>query len=403
VAFDRALLVGLAVLVVACPCAVGLAAPMATALGIGRLARHGCLVRDPAALEALARTRLLAFDKTGTLTSGKARVVAIDCEGVSVDDVLSRAAGLERHSEHGLGRTIAAAAAARGLASAATWEVRTVPGRGIRGTSDEGAVAAGNAALMRDLGWPLLPGLQARALAREAGGHSIVYVGWKDRVRAVLALDDTPLPEARVTVDALRDRGIGVVLLTGDLPAAAQRIGGLVGIAPADIEAGLTPEAKQRTLERRRREYGMVAMVGDGLNDGPVLAGADVGIAVGSATDLARETAAVVLPPDGLWMLPWVVDVARAVRRTTLSNLTWAFGYNLVAVTAAMLGLLQPVLAAAVMAGSSILVVLNSLRLERLPDPIALATPERPSSGAEEVLAPLPGALLIAAPANQGG
>jgi Cu2+-exporting ATPase len=165
--------------------------------------------------------------------------------------------------------------------------------------------------------------------------------------------------------------------LTGDLPAAAQRIAAAVGIETEDIQAGLAPEAKSVTLDRHQHAYGIVAMVGDGLNDGPALAGADVGIAVGSATDLARETAALVLPAAGLWMLPWVVDVARAVRMTILTNLMWAFGYNCIAVTLAMLGWLQPVLAAAIMAGSSIIVVVNSLRLERLADPVPPTAPNQ--------------------------
>jgi P-type Cu2+ transporter len=208
----------------------------------------------------------------------------------------------------------------------------------------------------------------------------VVYVGWGERVHAVLSLDDSPLPEAQATIAALRERGLDVTLLTGDLSPAAERIATLVGIK--DVQAGLSPEAKRIALDRLRSDHDSVAMVGDGLNDGPVLAAADVGIAVGSATDLARETAVLVLPADGLWMLPWVVDVARAVRRTILTNLMWAFGYNLVALTFAALGLLQPILAAAVMAGSSILVVVNSLRLERLPDPVPSLIPEQ-RSGAE--------------------
>jgi Cu2+-exporting ATPase len=376
---DRALLVGLAVLVVACPCAVGLAAPLATSLGIGRLARCGCLVRDPGALESLARTRLLAFDKTGTLTSGKARVVGIESKGVGIDEVLARAAGLERHSEHGLARAVVAAAAVRGLEPFATRDVRIVPGRGIRGSADGQAVAVGNGALMDELGWPLAPALTERARALEASGHSVVYVAWGEKVHAVLSLDDTPLPEARTMLEALRHRGLRLILLTGDHAAAAERIAAAVGISTEDVEAALTPEAKREALDRRRRDHGVLAMVGDGLNDGPVLAEADVGIAVGSATGLARETAVVVLPADGLWMLPWVVDVARAVRRTVITNLVWAFGYNLVAVALAALGHLQPILAAAVMAGSSILVVLNSLRLERLPDPVRSALPGQSS------------------------
>jgi len=365
--FDRALLVGLAVLVVACPCAVGLAAPLATSIGIGRLAQCGCLVREPGALEALARTRALAFDKTGTLTSGKARVVSIETEGVEADEALARAAGLERHSEHGLARAIESAAAARGLEPVATREVRIVPGRGIRGRADGEVVAAGNRIFMGDLGWSSTLSLTARARSREATGHSVVYLGWGGQVRAVLSLDDLPFPEARSTIEALRDRRLNVALLTGDLVQAAQRIAVAIGID--DIEAGLSPEGKRAALDRLRRDYEVVAMVGDGLNDGLVLAEADVGIAVGSATDLARETAAIVLPKDGLWMLPWVVDVARAVRMTILTNLMWAFGYNIIALSLAAQGALQPILAAAAMAGSSVLVVVNSLRLARLPDP----------------------------------
>ena len=371
--FDRALLIGLSVLVVACPCAVGLAAPMATSLGIGRLARHGCLVREPGVLELLAHVRLLAFDKTGTLTSGNPRVVGIDRDGVGVDEVLARAAGLERHSEHGLARAIAAAAATRDITPIATRDVRSIPGRGIRGVADGETVAAGSRALMNDLGWRLSPALAERARAQDATGHSLVYVGWGQRVQAVLSLDDQPIPEARATIAALRQRGLNIALLSGDLVPAADRIAAMVGVD--DVQASLSPEAKRTALDRYRQDFGVVAMVGDGLNDGPVLAAADIGIAVGSATDLARETAALVLPVDKLWMMPWVIDVSRAVRRTIVTNLMWAFGYNLVALTLAALGLLQPIFAAAVMAGSSILVVVNSLRLERLPDPVPLPAP----------------------------
>lgn len=364
---DRALLAGLAVLVVACPCAVGLAAPLATSIGIGRLARRGCLVREPGALEALARTRFLAFDKTGTLTSGKARVVCVDTDAAPADEVLARAAGLERFSEHGLARAILMEASARGLEAAAANDVQIVAGRGIRGSAGGQAVAAGNGAFMSELGWPVSPLLCERARAHEATGLSVVHVGWGERVRAVLALDDVPLSGARSTIEALHNRGLKLALLTGDHAKAAQRVAAGIGIE--DVEAGLSPEEKRAALKRRRGSHRVVAMVGDGLNDGPVLAEADAGIAVGTATDLARETAAIVLPEGGLWMLPWVIDVARAVRKTIRSNLMWAFGYNIVALALAMLDTLEPILAAAVMAGSSVLVVVNSLRLAGLADP----------------------------------
>jgi len=370
--FDQAMLTALSVLVVACPCAVGLAAPMAHSLGIGQLARHGCLVRSPGALEALAGTRLIAFDKTGTLTMGRPHLVDLACDGVGEDEVLARLAGLERHSEHGLGRAIALAAIARGLNPIATEDVQIVPGRGLRGVVHGESVAAGSAALMCEQGWQLPPALSERAEEMASTGHSVVFVGWSEnaragRARAALSFDDTPLPEAGATIDALRSLGLRVTLLSGDHAGAAARVAATVGVD--EWQAGLLPEAKRVALDQYRARHGAVAMVGDGLNDGPGLAWADVGIAVGSATDLARETADLVLPADGLWLLPWVVSRARAVRSIILTNLAWAFGYNLIALTCAALGLLQPILAAAVMAGSSLLVVLNSLRLERLPGP----------------------------------
>lgn len=368
--FDRALLIGLAVLVVACPCAVGLAAPLATSLGIGRLARHGCIVRDPGVLETLARARLIAFDKTGTLTAGRARVVAIESAGVSSAEVLARAAGLERHAGHVLAQAIADTARRCGIEAAAASDVRVVPGRGVCGCVDGRWVAVGNVALMRDLGWRLLPTLATRAAACETSGHSTAYVGWDGEVQGMLALEDTPLAEAPATLAALRERGLSAMLVSGDNAPAVGRLADAVGIEVR--HAGLSPEAKRDRLDRCRADGTVVAMVGDGLNDGPVLATADVGIAVGSATDLARETAAVVLPGGGLWLLPWVIDMARTVRRTVLTNLLWAFGYNLVALSLAALGVLQPIMAAAIMAGSSLLVVMNSLRLERLPDPAPL-------------------------------
>ncbi len=374
---DRAMLMGVAVLVVACPCAVGLAAPLATSLGIGRLARHGCLIRDAGVLEALARVRLLAFDKTGTLTLGKARVIAIETDGVAAAEVLARAAGLERHSEHGLGRAVVNAAVERGVGSLPTRDVCAVPGRGIVGHIDGGIAAAGNSVLMRDLSFPVAPALAECGRRAEASGHSVIYIGWDGQTRAVISLDDAPVPEARSTIEALRARGLRMAVLTGDLAPAAHRVAAALGIE--DVRAGLTPEDKRIALDWHRRSRDVVAMVGDGLNDGPVLVEADVGIAVGTATDLARETASVVLPAGGLWLLPWIIDVARAVSTTVRTNLLWAFGYNLVALTLAALGMLQPIIAAAVMAGSSILVVLNSLRLERLPNPVSARFVERPA------------------------
>jgi Cu2+-exporting ATPase len=361
---DRALLIALSVLVVACPCALGLAAPLAASLGLAQALRHGCLVRGGVVLEALARVRLVALDKTGTLTSGTARVTGCECEPeVSDAELLARAASLELGSEHPLARAITAAAGARRLPTSPATMVRAIPGHGVLGVVRGQETAVGRASCMRQLEWTLSPSLANRAPEAEATGHTVVYVGWAGRVRGILLLADTLRPEARATMARLQRLGLPAMLLTGDLPAAARQAAAASGMQA--YHAGLGPEDKQALLARYTRTHGAIAMVGDGLNDGPVLASAAVGIAVGTATDLARETADVVLPADGLARLPWLVELARRTQRTILTNLAFAFGYNLIALAAAVAGLLQPVLAAGLMAGSSLLVVLRSLRLDR--------------------------------------
>jgi P-type Cu2+ transporter len=372
--FDEALLAGLAVLVVACPCGLGLAGALATTLGIGRLGRRGCLVRGGQVVETLAGVRVVAFDKTGTLTSGTTYVTGIETDGTPAEEVLRVAAGLERSSEHPLGRAIVAAAAQRGIPSAHARPAHAVPGRGILGDAAGEPVAVGSDAWLAELGWPMPIELERSARRLEAAGNSLIHVGWAGRVRGVLALGDTPLPEARPAVQALRRLGLHTVLLTGDHAAAAERIATEVGVD--GCEARLSPEAKRAALARLRGRRGRVAMIGDGLNDGPVLAAADVGIAVGSATDLARETADFVLPQGGLRLLPWVIGLSWAVRRTIITNLLWAFGYNFIALGLAVSGHLQPILAAVLMAGSSLLVVVNSLRLERFAEPSDAGEPE---------------------------
>ena len=365
--FDDALLAGLAVLVVACPCGLGLAGALATTLGIGRLARRGCLVRGGQVVETLAGVRVVAFDKTGTVTAGATHVTGIATDGTSADEVLRVAAGLERSSEHPLARAIVAAATQRGIPLAPARPARAVPGCGIFGDADGHPVAAGSGTWLGEIGWQVPAELARRARGLEAAGYSVIHIGWAGQVRGVLALGDALLPEARATVQALRRLGMQTLLLTGDRAEIADRIATEIGVD--GCEAGLSPEAKRAFLERWRGRGGTVAMVGDGLNDGPVLAAADVGIAVGSATDLARETASIVLPQGGLRLLPWVIELSWAVRRTILTNLLWAFGYNAIGLALAVSGHLQPVLAAVLMAGSSLLVVLNSLRLERFAEP----------------------------------
>lgn len=373
---DQALLAGLAVLVVACPCGLGLAAGLAGSLGTAKLASRGCRVRGGDVLETLAHVRAIAFDKTGTLTLGRARLVGIETARATADEALVRAGALERHSEHGLAHGVLAAAAGRNLEPVAAADMRSQPGSGVRGVVGGEPTAIGTAAWMTELGLTMPAALAARGAATAADGHSVAYLGWKTEVRAVLWFDDTVRAEARLALQALERRGLDLVLLTGDLPEVARRVAATLGLEA--WTASLSPEGKRTALMQLREIHGTVAMVGDGLNDGPVLAAADAGIAVGGATDLARETADLVLPEDGLRLLPWTITLARAVRRTIVSSLAWAFGYNVIALALAATGLLQPVIAAALMAGSSLIVVINSLRLERLPEPDT--SPERPAA-----------------------
>ena len=361
--FDQALLAGLAVLVVACPCALGLAAPMATSLGIGLLGQRGCLVRDGAVLEILAGVKGVAFDKTGTLTMGAPRLVGIEAGDTPVDEILRVAASLERGSEHPIAETVVAAADKRNISMVEIFEPRAVPGRGIVGQIAENSAAVGTAALMEELEWTLPSDLLSRAEALDADHYSLVWVGWAGRARGLLWLDDRLRERARESVQGLRRQGLFTALLTGDRQPVARRIAGAVG---ADaFQADLAPQGKVEALAQLTRRHGPMAMVGDGINDGPVLAAAAVGVAIGGATDLARETADLDLPEDGLHLMPWVIDVAICVRRTIVMNLAGAFGYNVIALTLAAIGWLQPVAAALLMVASSLAVVVNSLRLKR--------------------------------------
>jgi Cu2+-exporting ATPase len=361
--FDQSLLAGLAVLVVACPCALGLAAPMATTLGIGLLGQSGCLVRDGAVLETLAQIKGVAFDKTGTLTTGTPRLVGIEADDTPADEVLRVAASLERGSEHPIAETVVSAADGKNVALVDVFDPHAVPGLGIVGGIAGQPAAAGTQALMTEQGWTVPRHLLARAEALETERYSLVWVGWAGRARGLLWLDDRLRDRARETVQGLRRQGLFTALLTGDRRSVATRVGDTVG---ADaVEAGLSPQDKVEALAGLSRRHGPMAMVGDGINDGPVLAAASVGVAVCGATDLARETADVVLPEDGLRLMPWVIDVAVRVRRTILINLAGAFGYNAIALTLAVMGWLQPVAAALLMVASSLAVVVNSLRLSK--------------------------------------
>ncbi|NQV98208.1 MAG: heavy metal translocating P-type ATPase [Rhodospirillales bacterium] len=374
--FEQALMAGLAVLVVACPCALGLAASLATALGLGLAAEQGVLIRSGGVLERLARVKAVAFDKTGTLTSGQVRMTGALTDGVPETELLRRAAGVEQGSEHPLARGIVAAAHAGGLAPETVPNVHALPGQGVVGGDGDRLTAVGNARLMATLGWTIPPALAARARERSAEGHeTIAYVGWSGRVWGLLRLSDTPLPEAKAVVKRTRELGLKTLLLSGDAPTVVKSVAVALGFDA--WQGGMSPEEKLAALEARSEEEGLIAMVGDGLNDGPVLAAAGVGVAVGGAADLARESADITLPEGALQRLPWLIQHARKVHKAIRMNIVWALGYNLVALFLAAAGLLQPVIAAGLMAGSSLVVVINSLHVgkEQYPGPVTKPGP----------------------------
>ncbi len=352
----QGLLAGLAVLVVACPCSLGLAASMAHAIAIGAAAQRGILVRGGGVLERLATLRGVAFDKTGTLTQPTLEPVSVATDDASEVDVLRYAVALAQASDHPAARGVLQMAPRSG---AHVQETRVRAGAGVRGVVDGRACAIGSAAWMAECGY----GLGLTLAQRLPSGCTPLFVAWDGRVRGLIALRAAPLPEAAGVVDALRRRGLEVWLLSGDEPAACAELAVRLGIP--HWQGALSPEDKTRRLQHESARAGAFAMVGDGLNDGPVLAAAAVGIAVGDATDLAKESADVVLPRGALAALPWLLQHAAQVRRAVRDNLAWAFGYNAVALGLAASGLLQPVIAAALMAGSSLLVVWRSWRAER--------------------------------------
>ncbi|MBA2352284.1 MAG: cation-translocating P-type ATPase [Pseudomonadota bacterium] len=365
--FEDALMAGLAVLVVACPCALGLAAPLACALGLGEAAQKGILIRGGGVLEKLARVRAFAFDKTGTLTSGSLRVVEVMTVKAGEAELFGYAAGLAAGSKHPLSLSIEGAARERDYSALSLAGITAKPGQGMVAAN----AAMGSAALMQTHNWRIPDVLTARA---ESSNATLVYVGWNGAVRGLLCLADEAPSDAGAAVSALHELGFATTMLSGDAEAPAARIACAVGIK--SHHAMLTPEGKVAALREFARQHGAVAMVGDGVNDGPVLAAAMVGIAVGNASDFAREAADITLPAASLRELPWLIALARRVRDTMYKNLAWAFGYNAIALSLAVSGLLQPVIAAGLMAGSSVVVVINSLRAgsENLRDDVVSAS-----------------------------
>jgi len=373
-AFFYALTNAVGVLVIACPCAMGLATPTAIMVATGKGAQLGVLIKSAEALELLYRVDVVVLDKTGTLTVGKPVVTEVaPVAGVSADELLALAAAAEQGSEHPLGEAIVSEAKARGLAFPPVSEFRAVPGEGVDALAPDGRILLGHARLMAARGIDV-SALQARVREQARDGKSAVYVAFAGQALGIVAVADVLKPEAPATVRALQALGLDVVMLTGDARVTAEAIAREAGIGR--VIADILPEQKAAEIKRLQDSGRLVAMVGDGINDAPALAQAAVGIAMGSGTDVALEAADVALMRGDLRGVVTAIELSRRTIRIIKENLGWAFGYNLVLVPVAagvlypIAGiLLSPILAGLAMALSSVSVVANSLRLKRFkPD-----------------------------------
>ncbi|OXI29358.1 heavy metal translocating P-type ATPase [Burkholderia sp. AU16741] len=370
---ETAILNAVAVLVIACPCALGLATPAAIMAGTGVAARHGVLIKDAQALELAQRTTVIAFDKTGTLTEGKPSVTAFDAVGVPRAEALALAAAVQRQSDHPLARAVVAAhdadVAAQGGAAepVVATDARAVAGRGVEAHVGAQRLALGSTRWRDELGIAVPPALDARAAELEHAGNTISWLMRADAPRAVLALiafGDTVKPGARDAIAALSARGVASALVTGDNRGSAAAVAAALGIG--EVHAQVLPDDKARVVaELKRTHGGIVAMVGDGINDAPALAAADVGIAMATGTDVAMHTAGITLMRGDPALVADAIDISKRTYRKIQQNLFWAFVYNLVGVPLAALGLLNPVIAGAAMAFSSVSVVTNALLLRR--------------------------------------
>lgn len=354
---DKVFACALAVLVIACPCALGLATPTAMMVASGRGAQLGIFLKGHRSLEAIRAVDTVVFDKTGTLTTGHLAVTAVTAvEDWADEDVLALAAAVESASEHAVAVAITTSAPQH----AEVVDFQAVPGRGVVGTVGERQVRIGKPSWAA--GRAAVPAVLSEARrGAESRGETVVLVAVDDELCGAIAVADAVRDSAAGAIAALHERGLKTILLTGDNPAAAAAVGAAVGID--DVIADVLPDGKVDVIQQLRDRGRMVAMVGDGINDGPALACADLGLAIGRGTDVAIGAADIILVRDSLDSVPQALDLAKATMRTIQMNLVWAFGYNIAAIPVAAAGLLNPLIAGAAMAFSSFFVVSNSLRL----------------------------------------
>jgi Cu+-exporting ATPase len=372
--FTFALLNCVAVLIIACPCSLGLATPTAIMVGTGKGAELGVLFKNAASLETANKLQVIVLDKTGTLTRGKPTVADIVTQrGMSESEVLHLAASAERGSEHPLGEAIVEAARVRGLTLEESQDFQAMPGHGIRTTVGTQTVLVGNVQCMQEAGVQL-GNLRKAAEAFASDGKTPVYVAVHGRGVGLIAVADTLKPHAREAVEALRALGLDVLIITGDHQRTAAAIGRKLGIE--HVLAEVLPEEKSQQIRKLQATGKRVAMVGDGINDAPALAQADIGIAIGTGTDVAMEAADITLMSGDVRGIATAMYLSHRTMRTIKQNLFWAFVYNIVGIPVAAgllypaFGiLLNPMLAAVAMALSSVSVVTNSLRLRRVRVP----------------------------------
>jgi P-type Cu+ transporter len=381
---QRAFSAGLAVLIIACPCALGLATPAALRVACGRGAQLGIFIKGYQALESSRAVDVVVLDKTGTVTTGAMRVTAVlPGPGTSRATLLRLAGAVESASEHAVAAAVTAAAREEVRSVPEVTGFEALPGLGARGTVAGLGVVIGGQRLLRDQAMTLPPELAAGCAAAEQAGCTVVLAGWDGQVRGVLAVADTVKPSAAPAVARLRRIGLRTVLLTGDSQAAARSVANQTGVD--QVIAGALPADKVRVLRDLQASGQKVAMVGDGINDAPALATADLGLALGSGTDVAITAADLILLRDDLGAVPDGIGLARATFGTIRRNVVWAFGYNLAAIPLAAAGLLNPIIAAAAMALSSVFVVSNSVRLRRFAasdaDPGPAVAPASPDTG----------------------